>query len=297
MEDGTVADKADEGDEEEEGAPGASAHPDAPAGGSAAAQAAAPAPAADAAQAPAAVDAPAAGQAPGLAAAQGGLDGAALTQQLTGLVGQIKGALAADPSRAEALKGLAVQAQAGLKSGDLQAAQSAIAQLHQALQQAGGAQPANGGQVANGAQPADGAKPANGAASPNVQALAKARLAWSATRTKVEGELDKLHAEMSKHYKEHGFGDDLEKTFTTKVQPMMSKLDESLSSKLDEITSSTDSAQHTKLVGEAKQILQKYNAYLTQEPMVAKLDSNPFVPMTVHKTLTATLSALERVVA
>ena len=77
---------------------------------------------------------------------------------------------------------------------------------------------------------------------------------------------------------------------------MMNTLDESLSKKLDEVASSTDPAQHSKLVGDAKQILQQYSAYLTREPVIAKLDSNPFVSVAVQKTLSATLAALERVV-
>ena len=281
LEDGTVADKGDE-DEEEVGALPAAARPGAP--GEAAAPAASPAPdgadgpAADAAPSPSAAAAPLADQ----AAPQAGQDAAALTRQLTGLVGQVKGALASDPSHGDALKGLATQAQASLKSGDLQGAHSAITELQHALGQASAA---NGG-----------AQPGAGAAAPNVQALGKAKLAWSATRTKVEGELDKLHGEMWKHYREHGFGFDLEKTFASRIQPMMTKLDDTLSKKLDEVTGA-DPAQHTKLVGEAKQILQQYSAYLTQEPMIAKLDSNPFVPVTIQKTLSATLSALDCVVA
>ena len=247
LEDGTVADTADEGDEEEEAGPAAAARP----------VEAAPAPA---------------------DAAGVGPDAGVLTQQLTGLVGQLKAALAADPSRAEPLKALATQAQASLKSGDLPAAQSAVTQLAQALGGEGGAAP-------------------SAAPAPNMQALNKAKLAWSAARAKVEGDLGKLHGEMTKHFKGHGLDAELDGIFASKVQPIMSRLDEGLSKKLDEVAGNADPAQHTKLLGEAKQIVQQTSAFVAGEPMLAKLDTNPFVPVAIQKTLSSTLTALDRVVA
>ena len=64
-----------------------------------------------------------------------------------------------------------------------------------------------------------------------------------------------------------------------------------------EAAGSADPARHPKLVGEAKQIIQQYSTYLAQDPILAKLDSNPFVPVTIHKTLSPTLSTQDRVVA
>ena len=55
-------------------------------------------------------------------------------------------------------------------------------------------------------------------------------------------------------------------------------------------------ADRGKLVREAQQIITRYQAYLDSEPLIAKLDSNPFVPVAVHKTLTASLTALAKTV-
>ena len=235
------------------------------------------------------------------AAAGAGQDAGALTRQLTDLVKQMVTVMGTDPARGQGLKALATQAQSALKSGDMDHAQSAIGDLRTAL-----GQPASPDTGAAAGTPAAPASAANGApapntaapntAAPNMAALGKAKLAWSAARKKVESEVGKLHAEMTKHYKDHGFGGELDKFFSAKVEPMMTNLDESLVKKLDEVTKNTDPAAHTKLVGEAKTIIKGYESYLAGEPIIKKLDENPFVPLSIGKTLTATLEALSRAV-
>ena len=63
------------------------------------------------------------------------------------------------------------------------------------------------------------------------------------------------------------------------------------------MSKNTDPAQHAKLVVEAKKIIQGYESYLASEPLIAKLDANPFVPLAIQKTLTATLTTLSKVVS
>ena len=208
---------------------------------------------------------------------------AALTKQLTDLVKQMMPIVAADPSRVQSLKGLATAAQTALKSGDADAAGQAVQSLSEAL-----AQPSQTQAQAPTDTPAQ---------APNTAAFAKARLAWVATRKKIEADLGKLHSEMTKAYDGHGFAADLDKVFQTKVEPVLGSLDESLADKLDEVTNNSDPATHTKLVGEAKKILQDYESYISQEPLIAQLDDNPFVPLQIEKTLMATLKALEKVIA
>ncbi len=310
--DGSVAEKVGEVEGPDEadaaGAPagpaaaGAASPDDAPAAG--APEAAADAPdAAEAAPAPPAAEAapapPAAPEPPQAAAAPAppsGPDPAALTRQLTDLVKQMVPLLGADPARGASMKALATQAQGALKSGDVAAAQQAMADLKQAIAAPAAPSPPAAGAPAppNGAA-ANGAA-ANGAA-PNMAALGKAKLVWGAARKKMESEVEKLHTEMAKHYKDHGFGAELDKVFSSKIEPIMSSLDESLVHKLDEVTKNADPASHAKLVGEAKAIITKYEKFLASEPIIAKLDANPFVPLAIQKTLTATLEALSKTVA
>jgi len=72
---------------------------------------------------------------------------------------------------------------------------------------------------------------------------------------------------------------------------MMNALDHSLAEKLDEVNQAADAGQRARLVQEARQIMQRYESYLASEPLIAKLDANPFVPVAIEKTLTATLAA------
>ncbi len=202
-------------------------------------------------------------------------DPAALTQRLTGLVKQMLPIIAADPSRQGDLKDLAGKAQTGIKSGDEGAATKAVDALEAALKGSGDAKP-------------------NGAAAPNMAVLAKSKLAWVAARKRVEDELGKLHAEMTKHYDGHGFGADLDKVFQSKVDPIMGSLDQRLGAKLDEVAQNANPGQHAKLVQEARAIISGYESFIAGEPLIAQLDSNPFVPLSIQKTLSATLQALSK---
>jgi hypothetical protein len=176
-------------------------------------------------------------------------------------------------------------AQAGLKSGDLETASAHVDTLHAMLDGTGA--------------PADpAAAPAgNGAAAPlagngAAATYAKSRLVWLAARKKVDGDIGKLHDEFMAVFKDHSKADDLGTAFRSRVGSVMDKLDENLAHKLDEIANNTDPAQHAKLVQEAQGLLQGYEAYLANEPLIATLDSNPFTPLAIQKTMTATLAAL-----
>lgn len=216
-------------------------------------------------------------------AAPPGQDTAPLTKALTDLVKQMIPLATADPALGGTLKALAVQAQTSLKQGDITGTANAIEALRRALAAA--------------TAPPPSAAPAAAAAPPvNMANFTKARMAWTAARKRVESELGKLHAEMKSVYEGHGFSTDLDKFFHAKVEPMLDSLDESLAHKLDEVTSNDDPVAHAKLVREAKQIMQRYQSYLSSEPLIAKLDDNPFVPLSIEKTLSATLSTLEKVI-
>src|SRR3954454_23500466 len=116
-----------------------------------------------------------------------GQDGAAqpdaqtLTKELTGLVKQMLTVIAADPSQKAALTELATDAQANLKGGDLRQAAASIDILRQAIELSGGTA-------------SSGASATSGSADPALlQKLQKSRAAWTATRARIDGELQKLN--------------------------------------------------------------------------------------------------------
>lgn len=124
----------------------------------------------------------------------------------------------------------------------------------------------------------------------------KSRMAWVATRAKVESDIARLHGALTSTYQGHGAAEHLEKAFQARVEVMLNALDHSLAEKLDEVSQAADAGQRAQLVQEARQIMQRYESYLASEPLIAKLDANPFVPVAIEKTLTATLAALSKAV-
>jgi hypothetical protein len=134
------------------------------------------------------------------------------------------------------------------------------------------------------------------AAAPPAALYAKSRMAWVATRAKVESDIARLHGALTSTYRGHGAAEHLEKAFQARVEAMMNALDHSLAEKLDEVNQAADAGQRARLVQEARQIMQRYESYLASEPLIAKLDANPFVPVAIEKTLTATLAALSKAV-
>lgn len=269
---------------ETQDASAAAAAGDAPTAEAATAASAVPDDASQETAAPAAAESGGAAQAASAAGADG--DAAGVQQRLVGLVKQMMGALGSNPPGLDAMKAAAVAGQAALKGGDMAGATAAADQLEQLL---GGAAGAAAPQAAAGA-----AGPKNGMGSPVFN---KAKLTWVATRKKVEDELEKLHSTIQAAYKDHGVVDDLEKAFRTTVEPVLGNLDHTLLDKLDEVGEAADAASHSKLVSEAQAIINKYQGYLGSEPLIAKLDENPFVPLALEKTLTASLGVLAKAVA
>jgi hypothetical protein len=145
------------------------------------------------------------------------------------------------------------------------------------------------------ATPADPAAPADKV--PDMAAVANARVVWEDTLTTVEGEVEKLRSAMAGHYKGHGFAGQLDRVFAAKIEPMMGKLDRSLIAKLDAITKTADHTAHIKLVGEARSIIKDFESYLAGEPIIAKLDANPFVPLGIQKKLNSALETLNGTLA
>jgi hypothetical protein len=209
------------------------------------------------------------------------VDAAALTRALAELARRIQGV--ADPKMKANLAQMATQANALLRSNSLTDAAERIEQLRTALDRAGA--PASGG---------NGATQDVGASSP--AAVTKSRQIWIAARKRVEDEIEKLRAEIVATYQSDGIASDLDARYRTRVSGILQAFDESLSEKLNEVASAVDTAQRTKLIGEARAIMARYQSYLAGEPLIADLDDNPFVPLSIRQTVSTTLSALDKVV-
>jgi hypothetical protein len=236
---------------------------------------------------------PQAGSSPNPAAPDGtaqsgtGQDAAGLIATLTSVVKQLMPLVAADPSQRDALKGIVTQAQSSLKSGDLQTASGHVDSLR-AMLDAGGTQTGAANPPAPAAQ--------DTAAKPASPQIAKARTAWVATRQKVENDLGGLHDAFSSAFKGHDKEADVVKAFRSRVDTVLDTLDEKLSHKLDELNNAADPSQRTKLVQEAQRILGDYQKHVASDQTIAALDNNPFVPLSIQKTMNATIAALSKAI-
>ncbi len=127
-------------------------------------------------------------------------------------------------------------------------------------------------------------------------AIAKARQAWVATRQKVDTDIGKLHDALSTAFKGHGKHGDLTKAFRDRVDGVLGTLDESLAGKLDAVNSATDQGERAKLVQEAQALIDGYSKHVASDATIAELDKNPFMPLSIQKTVTATLAVLAKTI-
>ncbi len=202
---------------------------------------------------------------------QGEID--ALKKRLTGVVQRMMGVLAADPARKDALVALAKNAQLMLGTNNFRAAAERTDELEAAL----AAAPPSGA-------PND---PAKGAV-----AFAKSRLAWIATSKRVAADVAKLRAALEAEYGQQGNGAQIMSVYDRRVEPVLSTFDETLADTLDAAINATDVAERARLVLQARGRIDEYKAFLDAQPLIADLDANPFVPLSIRATLGATLTAL-----
>lgn len=149
-----------------------------------------------------------------------------------------------------------------------------------------------GGLAAATALAARGAAP--GAPPPVID---RTKTAWTLARGRVDSELKKLLDAMKAVYKDQEFGTAVDRVFQAKVGPMLAGLDNTLVDTLDQAAKATDGAQRKVLLEQARGIIGRYERYVAGQPLIAQLDANPFVPLQIGKTLTGTLTVLNKSVA
>jgi hypothetical protein len=124
---------------------------------------------------------------------------------------------------------------------------------------------------------------------------AKSRLVWTTTRQKVERDLANLKSSILAACDGQDIEAALEAAFRSEVEPVLSNLDESLAHKLDEVNRATAPTEREKYLADARLILRRYQSFVATEPIIAKLDANPFVKLALGATLAKTLSGLDAV--
>lgn len=124
----------------------------------------------------------------------------------------------------------------------------------------------------------------------------QSRLVWAATRTRIQADLKTLENAVLDHYAGHPVLPDITRS-VRKLDSVLVMFDESLSDALEQVLNAGDVARKQQWHAEAHAIIDRYQRYLTTEPIVTALDGNPFVPIKVQATLAASLMALKAKIA
>lgn len=205
-------------------------------------------------------------------------DWGGLMSTLIGLIGGIKAAAGGDAGVLGTLSKLATEASNAVKAkADYVGATGLVDRLKEASSSSHASSPA-----------------------PEVKAgtaaYAKSRLAWLATRKRLESDINKLASEIVATYEDEGVGQDLASAYTSWVGPVLSALDDRLADALDAAANAADAAERTKLVADAKTLIVEYTAFLNSDPRIAELDDNPFLPLAIRSTVGGTLSTLSKAI-
>jgi hypothetical protein len=122
-------------------------------------------------------------------------------------------------------------------------------------------------------------------------ALQQARLAWDAARKKVAAEIKALQAKILETFK--GDADFPQAVAAAQsLQQKWTDIDGRLYSKLEEGLNAADPKKREACHDEAGKLIDECLSKVTGDDVLKTLDANPFVPVTVFKTLNSTLGVL-----
>lgn len=121
--------------------------------------------------------------------------------------------------------------------------------------------------------------------------LQQSRLAWEAALKKVRADADRLAAAIVDRFEGE---DDLDHARATadRVRAALDVFDQELSDTLDKALNAETPEARAGWNREAAGLIADYLKGLDTEPVYALLDTNPYVPVTIHKTLSTTLKTL-----
>jgi hypothetical protein len=202
-----------------------------------------------------------------------------LSPRLSAAAQRIAAALKLDPSRKDTLIKLAQDAQGRIGANDYQGALAGIIALETAI---------------DAPAPQRSSAPQDTGGTAGAVAYAKSRLAWIAVRRTLETEVDKLRVKMLNFYKQRGvdIGVALNRSFNERVREVMAALDDELLDILDEATNESDPSKRAALVANARDVIKRYQTFITSESLLSELDDNPFEKLNIKATVTKTLETL-----
>lgn len=120
---------------------------------------------------------------------------------------------------------------------------------------------------------------------------AKCRLAWEAARKKVHADLQALEAAVLKEYQDSRAFGQLQVNIR-RFDQVLAGFAEDLGDLLDNALNASDPKLRQQHHAQAATVVAKFLDRASQDPFIAKLQTNPFVPLTIQTSLVNTLQAL-----
>jgi len=140
------------------------------------------------------------------------------------------------------------------------------------------------------ASQAEAAERSRGTIAPSI-VYTQSRLAWLASRKKVQAEMQKLEQAILAHYRGNAALPAVA-SGVRKLDRVLELFDEALADTLDAALNAADPATRQRLHDEARTQIARYEGFLANDVMVRELDANPFVPIAVQSTLSGSLKVL-----
>ncbi len=122
-------------------------------------------------------------------------------------------------------------------------------------------------------------------------AFRKSRLTWGQTRQKVHGQIRQFQAALRNDLRDEPDFRELDLKVAL-LDRVLQRLDGSLETKLDEAVNADQRDAKQRLKQQSRQQVLDYIAFVNENQMIARLDSNRYMPLTVCADLTGQLAAL-----
>jgi hypothetical protein len=130
----------------------------------------------------------------------------------------------------------------------------------------------------------------------SVVAYAKSRLSWLDATKRVSSDIARLRSALQSDYADDDDAPALLEAFDERVAPVLQTFDEALADKLDEAVNATDPNARQKLVEEARALIGRYTEFLATDDVIAGLDENPFVRLSIRSSFGSTLKGISEAV-
>lgn len=132
-------------------------------------------------------------------------------------------------------------------------------------------------------------------ATPTAVQITRTKMAWTAVRTTASAEYDKL---LRAIYSDPEVRADAEMRAQAaslkKTGWSLEAFDDALDGALDTLSAATDPDERDRALTTCRRIVKGYWDALHGDPMLARMDQNPFTPVKIHATLQKGLEAIDR---